>query len=182
MSTTNGRGREETEEERADRQWSELLQELRVAQTGVQILFGFLLAVVFQPRFAELSEVDRDIYVVTVVLGSATVAALIGPVTYHRLLTGRRLKPETVIWASRMTVVGLVLLFLTMCSTLLLIMRVALHNTFALWLVGGIALWFLACWFVFPVWALARGRSGPRTDEEPAQGPSAGTKDAGAKH
>ncbi|MEU2822482.1 MULTISPECIES: DUF6328 family protein [Streptomyces] len=164
MSTTNGRGREETQEERADRQWTELLQELRVAQTGVQILFGFLLAVVFQPRFAELSEVDRDIYVTTVVLGSATVAALIGPVTYHRLLTGRRLKPQTVIWASRMTMVGLVLLFFTMCSTLLLIMRVALHNTFALWLVGGIALWFLACWIVFPVWALARNRSGPRED------------------
>ncbi|MEE4425623.1 DUF6328 family protein, partial [Streptomyces bugieae] len=120
MSTTDGRGREETEEERADRQWTELLQELRVAQTGVQILFGFLLAVVFQPRFAELSEVDRDIYVTTVVLGSATVAALIGPVTYHRLLTGRRMKPQTVIWASRMTMVGLVLLLLTMCSTLLL--------------------------------------------------------------
>ncbi|MFF8438070.1 DUF6328 family protein [Streptomyces bacillaris] len=170
MSTTNGRGREETQEERADRQWTELLQELRVAQTGVQILFGFLLAVVFQPRFAELSEVDRDIYVTTVVLGSATVAALIGPVTYHRLLTGRRLKPQTVIWASRMTMVGLVLLFFTMCSTLLLIMRVALHNTFALWLVGGIALWFLACWFVFPVWALARNRSGPR-EEPPREDP-----------
>lgn len=164
MSTTDGRGREETEEERADRQWSDLLQELRVAQTGVQILFGFLLAVVFQPRFTELSEVDRDIYVTTVVLGSSTVAALIGPVTYHRLLTGRLMKPQTVIWASRMTLVGLVLLFLTMCSTLLLIMRVALHSPFALWLVGGIALWFLACWFVFPVWALARNRSGPRDD------------------
>ncbi|MER6772997.1 DUF6328 family protein [Streptomyces bacillaris] len=172
MSTTNGRGREETQEERADRQWTELLQELRVAQTGVQILFGFLLAVVFQPRFAELSEVDRDIYVTTVVLGSATVAALIGPVTYHRLLTGRRLKPQTVIWASRMTMVGLVLLFFTMCSTLLLIMRVALHNTFALWLVGGIALWFLACWFVFPVWALARNRSGPREDPPREDPPS----------
>ncbi|MFC9176599.1 MULTISPECIES: DUF6328 family protein [Streptomyces] len=167
MSTTNGRGREETEEERADRQWTELLQELRVAQTGVQILFGFLLAVVFQPRFAALPEVDRDIYIVTVVLGSATVAALIGPVTYHRLLTGRRMKAETVIWASRMTIAGLVLLFLTMCSTLLLILRVALHDTFALWLVGGIALWFLACWFIFPLWALARGRSGPRADDPP---------------
>ncbi|MGW3830298.1 DUF6328 family protein [Streptomyces microflavus] len=173
MADVDGRGREETEDERADRQWTELLQELRVAQTGVQILFGFLLAVVFQPRFAELSDVDRDIYIVTVVLGSATVAALIGPVTYHRLLTGRRMKPETVIWASRMTVVGLVLLFFTMCSTLLLIMRVALHNTFALWLVGGIALWFLACWFVFPLWALARGRSGPRTDEPRESGSSA---------
>ncbi|MEW2069669.1 DUF6328 family protein [Streptomyces sp. NPDC007346] len=177
MSTSKGRGREETQEERADRRWSDLLQELRVAQTGVQILFGFLLAVVFQPRFAELSDADRNIYVVTVVLGATTAAALIGPVSYHRLLTGRRLKPQTVDWASRMTVIGLVLLFCTMCSTLLLILRVALQNTFALWLVGGMALWFLVCWFVFPLWALARGRSGPRMDEAPAEDPPAGPKD-----
>ncbi|MCX5112866.1 DUF6328 family protein [Streptomyces sp. NBC_00378] len=149
-------GRDETPEERADRRWTDLLQELRVAQTGVQILFGFLLAVVFQPRFGELSDTDRTIYVVTVMLGSATAAALIGPVSYHRLLTGRRLKPQTVAWASRMTVLGLVLLFCTMCSTLLLILRVALHNSVALWLVGAMALWFLICWFVFPAWALAR--------------------------
>ncbi len=92
---THGRGREETQEERADRQWTELLQELRVAQTGVQILFGFLLAVVFQSRFEDLAPVDRDIYVVTVMLGAATAATLIGPVSYHRLLTGRRMKPQT---------------------------------------------------------------------------------------
>ncbi|WP_228995311.1 DUF6328 family protein [Streptomyces sp. DH8] len=164
MSETRGRGRDETQEERADRQWSELLQELRVAQTGVQILFGFLLAVVFQSRFEELGDVDRDIYVVTVMLGSATAAALIGPVSYHRLLTGRRMKPQTVMWASRMTVLGLGLLFCTMCSTLLLILRVALHNQLALWLVGAMALWFLACWFLFPLWAIAKGRSGPRED------------------
>ncbi|MEI5031997.1 DUF6328 family protein [Streptomyces sp. S1A(2023)] len=163
---TSSRGRQETQEERADRQWSELLQELRVAQTGVQILFGFLLAVVFQSRFTELGDTDRNIYVVTVMLGSATAAALIGPVSYHRLLTGRRMKPETVIWASRMTVLGLVLLFCTMCSVLLLILRVALHNQLALWLVGAMALWFVACWFVFPVWALARGRSGRRDPED----------------
>ncbi|WP_406378862.1 DUF6328 family protein [Streptomyces sp. NBC_01618] len=149
-------GRDETPEERADRRWGELLQELRVAQTGVQILFGFLLAVVFQPRFAELSDADRTIYVVTVMLGSATAAALIGPVSYHRLVTGRRLKPQTVTWASRLTVLGLVLLLCTMCSSLLLILRVALHNSLALWLVGGMALWFLICWFVFPARALAR--------------------------
>lgn len=131
-----------------------------MAQTGVQILFGFLLAVVFQPRFAEISDTDRTIYVVTVLLGSATAAALIGPVSYHRLLTGRRLKPQTVTWASRMTVLGLGLLFCTMCSTLLLILRVALHNAVALWLVGGMALWFLICWLVFPAWALTRSSSG----------------------
>ncbi|MDF6022844.1 DUF6328 family protein [Streptomyces sp. JH34] len=161
-------GRRETDEERADRQWGELLQELRVAQTGVQILFGFLLAVVFQPRFADLSTADRNIYVVTVMLGSATAAALIGPVSYHRLLTGRRMKPQTVTWAARLTKLGLGLLFCTMCSTLLLILRVALHNVTALWLVGGMALWFLVCWFVFPLWAIARG--GRR---EPADGAEA---------
>ncbi|WP_322986559.1 DUF6328 family protein [Streptomyces sp. S584] len=159
---TNPRsGRQETEEERADRQWGDLLQELRVAQTGVQILFGFLLAVVFQPRFSDLSTVDRNIYVVTVMLGSATAAALIGPVSYHRLLTGRRMKPQTVIWASRLTRLGLGLPFGTMCSALLLILRVALHNLVALWLVGGMALWFLACWFVFPLWAIARDNRRP---------------------
>ncbi|MFF9687829.1 DUF6328 family protein [Streptomyces sp. NPDC014623] len=158
-------GRRETEAERADRQWGELLQELRVAQTGVQILFGFLLAVVFQPRFSDLSTVDRNIYVTTVMLGSATAAALIGPVSYHRLLTGRRMKPQTVIWASRLMKLGLGLLFGTMCCTLLLILRVALHNVVALWLVGGMALWFLACWLVFPLWAIARD-NGRQPDEE----------------
>ncbi|WP_309053979.1 DUF6328 family protein, partial [Streptomyces sp.] len=70
-SSTSDDGRNETPMERADRQWSELLQELRVAQTGVQILFGFLLAVVFQPRFSDLGSVDRTIYVVTVFCGAA---------------------------------------------------------------------------------------------------------------
>ncbi|WP_335933220.1 DUF6328 family protein [Streptomyces sp. PTD5-9] len=156
-------GRHETPDERADRQWTDLLQELRVAQTGVQILFGLLLAVVFQPRFATLSDTDRTIYVVTVMLGSATAAALIGPVSYHRLLTGRRLKPQTVALAARLTLLGLVLLFCTMCSALLLVLRVALHDALALWLVGGMALWFLVCWFLFPVWLIAR--SAPGRDE-----------------
>ncbi|MFC8270617.1 DUF6328 family protein [Streptomyces cinereoruber] len=82
-------GRDETEDERADRRWGELLQELRVAQTGMQILFGFLLAVVFQPRFTELNDVDHAIFVVTVGFGAATVGALIGPVALHRLVSGK---------------------------------------------------------------------------------------------
>lgn len=149
-------GRDETPEERADRRWNELLQELRVAQTGVQILFGFLLAVAFQPRFAELSTTDRNIYLVTVMLGAATTGALIGPVSFHRLLTGRKLKPETVRWASHLTVVGLVLLLCTMASTLLLILRLVLDDTLALWLVAGMMAWFLACWLALPLWARAR--------------------------
>ncbi|MEU6854672.1 DUF6328 family protein [Actinacidiphila alni] len=154
-----GNGRDETPEERADRRWGDLLQELRVAQTGVQILFGFLLTVVFQNRFTDLSDTDRHIYVVTVVLGAATTGALIGPVSMHRLLTGRRLKPETVIWASRLTVLGLVLLLCTMASSLLLVLRVAVVDGAAAWLVAGMVVWFALCWFVLPMWA--RHRSGP---------------------
>ncbi|MEU0523570.1 DUF6328 family protein [Streptomyces niveus] len=150
---TGPRGRDESPEERADRRWAELLQEVRVAQTGVQILFGFLLTVVFQPRFGDLSDTDTNIYLATVVLGAVATGALIAPVSFHRMVTGRRLKPEMVEWASRLTVVGLVFLLCTMASALLLILRVALHNATALWIVAGLVVWFVLCWFVLPAWA-----------------------------
>lgn len=153
-------GRDESAEERADRRWTELLQELRVAQTGVQILFGFLLTVVFQTRFPGLSSTDRTLYAVTVVLGAATTGVLIAPVSLHRLLTGRRLKPETVAWASRATVLGLVLLLCTMASAMLLVLRVALPNGTATWLVLVMVSWFVLCWFALPAWA-ARFSSRP---------------------
>ncbi|MFI6284770.1 DUF6328 family protein [Streptomyces sp. NPDC051018] len=159
MSDNGGdfrRGRRETEEERADRRWNDLLQELRVVQTGVQILFGFLLSVVFQPRFTTLSETDQDIYLATVLLGAATTGALIAPVSFHRLLTGHRLKPQTVDWASRLTMVGMFLLLCTMASVLLLILRLVLPDTLALWLVIGMAAWFVLCWLVLPLWMRAR--------------------------
>jgi hypothetical protein len=152
-------GRHETPEERADRRWGDLLQELRVAQTGVQILFGFLLTVVFQQRFPQLSDTDRHIYVVTVVLGAATTGALVGPVAMHRLLTGRRLKDETVVLASRLTVLGLLLLLCTMASSMLLVLRLATHDEGAGWLVGAMVVWFVLCWIVLPLWT--RHRSGP---------------------
>ncbi len=154
------RGRPETEEQRADRRWNELLQEVRVTQTGVQILFGFLLTVVFTSRFATLEQTDKTIYVVTVLLGAATTGALIGPVTLHRLVTGRRIKPQTVILASRLTVVGVVLLLETVTSALLLILRVAMHNSAVPWIVGGLVGWFVLCWFALPVRARHRYAAG----------------------
>ncbi|MBH1932988.1 hypothetical protein I5Q34_01560 [Streptomyces sp. AV19] len=153
-------GRHESPEERADRRWNELIQEVRVAQMGVQILFGFLLTVVFAPRFTTITETDRMIYVVTVVLGAATTGALIGPVTFHRIVTGRRIKPETVVWVSRLTLVGIVLLLATVTSALLLILRVALRGTAVPWVVAGLFLWFLLCWFALPLWVLRRYRRG----------------------
>ncbi|MFJ3222473.1 DUF6328 family protein [Streptomyces sp. NPDC086783] len=148
-----GSGRDETEEERADRKWGELIQEIRVAQTGVQILFGFLLTVVFTPRYAQLRDTDQTIYIVTVVLGAAATGALIGPVSMHRLVSGSRVKPQMVQWASRLTFAGLILLLATMTSSLLLILRVATHDSYVPWLVAGVVGWYLFCWFVLPVWA-----------------------------
>ncbi|MGW1716985.1 MULTISPECIES: DUF6328 family protein [Streptomyces] len=162
MSDTDGeggtldRGREETEEERADRRWGELIQEVRVAQTGVQILFGFLLTVVFTPRYEQLGDTEHTIYIVTVVLGAAATGALIGPVALHRIVSGRQVKPEAVQWASRLTLAGLVLLFATMISALLLVLRVATHNDFVPWLVAGVVVWYLACWVAVPMWTRHR--------------------------
>ncbi|NJP46000.1 DUF6328 family protein [Actinacidiphila epipremni] len=155
-----GHGRDETPEERADRRWADLLQELRVAQTGVQILFGFLLTVVFQQRFPQLSDTDRHLYAVTVVLGAATTGALVSPAAMHRLLTGRRLKPETVVWASRLTVLGLFLLLCTMTCALLLVLRLVLPSSTAAWLAVGLVVWFAVCWLAVPLWTARRARNG----------------------
>lgn len=144
-------GRDETEEERADRKWNELIQEVRVAQTGVQILFGFLLTVVFTPTYADLADADKTIYIVTVVLGASATGALIGPVSLHRLVSGRRVKPHAVDWAARLTFVGLVLLLATMTAALLLVLRVATHDDYVPWLVAGVVFWYLLCWFVVPM-------------------------------
>ncbi|MGW0916114.1 DUF6328 family protein [Streptomyces sp. NPDC002784] len=149
-------GRNETEDERADRMWTELIQEIRVAQMGVQILFGFLLTVVFTPAYADLGDTEQTIYIVTVVLGATATGALIGPVSLHRLVSGRRIKSRAVQWASRLTFVGLVLLLATTTSSLLLILRVATHDGFVPWLVTGVVLWYLLCWFVLPWWVRRR--------------------------
>ncbi|MEU1271168.1 DUF6328 family protein [Streptomyces sp. NPDC005799] len=149
-------GRHETDEERADRKWSDLIQEVRVAQTGVQILFGFLLTVVFQQKYASLEDTDKTIYIVTVVLGAAATGALIGPVSLHRLVSGQRVKAEAVEWASRMTFVGLLLLLATMTSSLLLILRVATHNEAVPWIVTAVVAWYALCWFVVPMWTRRR--------------------------
>jgi uncharacterized protein DUF6328 len=141
-------GRKETREQRADRRWAELLQEVRVAQTGVQILLAFLLTVAFTPRFRELGDLDRNIYVVTVLLGAGATGALIAPVTFHRIVTGRHLKPETVEWASRFTMAGLVLLLCTVVSAMLLILRLVVSDQLAFWLAFAALVWFAACWFV----------------------------------
>ncbi|MFJ7772815.1 DUF6328 family protein [Streptomyces sp. NPDC097107] len=139
--------------------WTDLIQEVRVAQMGVQILFAFLLTVVFTPKYDDLSDTNQTIYLVTVVLGAVTTGALIGPVALHRIVSGRRVKPQAVRLASRLTLFGLVLLLATMTSSLLLILRVATDDGFVPYLVTGVVIWYLVCWFGIPLWTRHRHTS-----------------------
>ncbi|MEV0528807.1 DUF6328 family protein [Streptomyces sp. NPDC050439] len=148
---TSGGEPPENARQRVNRRWNEILQETRVAQTGVQILFGFLLSVAFTPLFRELGTFDRVIYVVTVVLGASATGSLIAPVSIHRFLSGQRMKDEVVEAAGRLMICGMVLLALTIGCTLLLILRLVVPGVLAEVLVGAVMLWFGFCWYVLPM-------------------------------
>ncbi|MEU1082579.1 DUF6328 family protein [Streptomyces sp. NPDC005908] len=156
----------ESARERVNRRWNEILQETRVTQTGVQILFGFLLSVAFTPLFRELETLDRVIYVMTVVFGAAATGSLIAPVSIHRFLSGQRMKDEMVQAAGRLMVCGMVLLALTIGCTLLLILRFVVPGVLAEVLVGGVMLWFGLCWYVLPL--RLRRRAARRAQREEA--------------
>ncbi|HYX62394.1 MAG TPA: DUF6328 family protein [Streptosporangiaceae bacterium] len=147
----NAEARGETPMQRADRAYGEILQEVRVAQTGVQILFAFLLALAFQARFADITGFQRGVYVVTLILCAAATALLIAPAAFHRVVYRRRLKQHLVRVANRLALAGLVLLLLSMVSAVLLIMDVVLGLAPAVALAVGVLAWFTMWWFVLPL-------------------------------
>src|SRR5271156_4941221 len=106
--------RSETETQRLDRNWNSLLQELRVVQTGVQLLTGFLLTLPFQQRFDVLSPSMRDVYLTTVCLAVSATVLLITPVSIHRMLFRRHRLEVLVLAAHRCARAGLVLLGLAL--------------------------------------------------------------------
>ncbi|MEW9871549.1 DUF6328 family protein [Arthrobacter sp. HS15c] len=104
---TGSTGRNETREEQLDRNWAELLQELRVLQTGVQILAGFLLTLPFQERFGRLDDFQVTLYLVNVVIATLTTAFILLPVSVHRRLFRQRLKETLVSSADTITKIAL---------------------------------------------------------------------------
>ena len=141
---------DETEAERADRNFTDLLQELRVAQTGVQILFAFLLTIPMQARFEKLSEYQRDVFVVALLCTALSTAFIIAPVAYHRVLFRRRLKDHIVKAASRYFAAGLVFLGLAVVASLHLVLDLVLNVQVA-WVVAGVlAVLLLLLWYVLP--------------------------------
>ena len=145
-------GRDETEEERLDRNLGELLQELRVALPGVQVLFAFLLAVPFQQHFSSISEFDKKAYFVTLLLTALSAALLIAPSAYHRLTFRYQQKHRLVFVSNRLSIAGLGTLALAMTCAILLITNV-LFGTVATTIVTTVLVlaMFAVLWAVLPL-------------------------------
>ncbi|WP_246257074.1 DUF6328 family protein [Amycolatopsis anabasis] len=156
----NYTARGESPSQRLDRNYGEILQELRVAQTGVQLLLASLLMVAFTPAFTSFTSFQRHVYVIGLILGAAAKALLIAPAAFHRMVFRRRLKSELVRSANVFTLCGLALLMLALTAALLLILSVVLGPRQAAWIAGGTLLWFSLLWYVFPLWS--RKRHGSR--------------------
>ena len=112
-------GREESEAERLDRNLGELLQELRVALPGVQVLFAFLLAVPFQQNFTTISEFEKKVYFATLLLTALSAALLIAPSAYHRLTFRYQQKHRLVFISNRLAIAGLGTLALAMTCAIM---------------------------------------------------------------
>jgi hypothetical protein len=132
-------GRHETREEQLDRNWTELLQELRVLQTGVQILAGFLLTLPFQQRFEKLDGFQVTLYLVNVVIAALTTAFILLPVSVHRRLFRQRLKETLVSSADTITKLALAGVGMLSVGTAALVFDVTAGRTAGL-TAGGILL------------------------------------------
>jgi len=144
-------GRNETPTERLDRHWNELLQELRVSQTGVQVLSGFLLTLPFQNRFAGLDGYERTLYLVTVLLACAATLTLIAPVAVHRALFHRHEKDRLVAASHRLARTGLAALGATVCGVIALVFTVVLGRWQGVALGLALLVLLVLLWGVIPL-------------------------------
>jgi hypothetical protein len=162
-----GEGRNETELERCDRNLVELLQEVRVVQTGVQVLFAFLLMAPLTPVFQDLGSLQQAEYFVTLLFAAAGAVLLIAPTAYHRLLFRRGDKEYLVRVANRLTIVGLAAVGLSMVGALVFVSDI-LFDRWAVVLVGTLAL--TTCSILWAFLPLLRRRALEKPD--PSGGPA----------
>jgi O-antigen/teichoic acid export membrane protein len=145
------RDRDETEAQRLDRNWSSLLQELRVAQTGVQLLTGFLLTLPFQQRFSQLDSVMRIVFLVTFGCSVGATVLLVAPASMHRLLFRRHRLNTLVSAAHTYAMAGLLLLGVALGGVAVVIFDAVLGATEA-WIAGGVTLLAVAAfWYAMPL-------------------------------
>ncbi|GAA1959142.1 DUF6328 family protein [Microbacterium deminutum] len=149
-------GRDESPAERADRNWSEVLQELRVMQTGTQILTGFLLALAFQPAFADLSDGERTFYLVLVVLSALSSIVALAPVALHRLLFRRHAKTAVVAYGHAALITALLTVSLLLVGVVAFVFDVVVGLAAAWVAFCVLALVILGLWIIAPLVIRAR--------------------------
>ena len=146
-----GAGHDETRKERVDRELMELLNELRVALPGVQVLFAFLLTIPFSARFVEeTGPFDRFVYVFTVVTTALAMALLIAPATHHRQMFRQGRKPELVLTSSRMAGLGLAVMLVSVMGAVYLVLDVVAGLGWAGVIVAFLTAVYLFLWYVVP--------------------------------
>ena len=150
----------ESEKQRWDRNFADLLQELRVTQTGVQILFAFLLILPFSSGFPQVTAFQKAVYTVALISAAFATALIISPVAFHRALFRQRRKPELVRYAHKMATSGLGFMLISMTSSVLLILDYMLGRQWVIPLTAVVGGWFLVFWVVLPF--LRRGWGGNR--------------------
>ena len=152
-------GRQETPNERADRNWNELLQELRVMQTGVQILTGFLLTLPFQSRFADLDQYQVNVYLALVIAAVIATALIVAPVSVHRVLFRKQMKGNIVTLTDRITRIALAVLALVITGVAVLVFDVVVGRTAGI--VAGSAAFVLMAllWLLLPETLRRRGHA-----------------------
>jgi hypothetical protein len=168
QSEERNSGRDETEEERLDRNLSELLQELRVALPGVQVLFAFLLAVPFQQNFTTITGFQKGAYFGTLVCTAISAVMLISPTAYHRLTFRYQQKRRLVYYSNQFSIIGLVFLALAMIGAIMLITDVLFGGTATLLMTLATVLVFGFFWFGLPL----RRRLSLSAGQEPLDKPA----------
>jgi hypothetical protein len=144
-------GRDESESERLDRNLSELLQELRVALPGVQVLFAFLLAVPFQQNFTKINSFEKNVYFFTLLCTALSAILFIAPSSYHRVTFRLQQKRELIRLANRFTIAGLTFLALAMTGAIVLITDVLFGGLVTVIVGTGTVTAFVALWYVLPL-------------------------------
>jgi hypothetical protein len=146
--------------ERLDRQWNELLQELRLAQTGTQILFAFLLSIAFQNRFQDADGFTHNVYAVTLIASALAVGLFLARVSFHRIVYRHKLRDRMLPIASRMASAALLFLVLALTGGVLLALDVVLARLVAILLTAVVLLWFAIFWYAVPAWVRRASANG----------------------
>jgi cation transport ATPase len=139
--------RSDEEQQRLNRQMTELLNELRVAMPGVQVLFAFLLAVPFQQRFQTVNAFQRDVYLFTLLAAATATAFLVAPSAYHRIAFQEHEKERIIQMGTRQFVCGIVALAVAMTGAVLLVTDVLFQARTTIVVVVGVAALFAWLWF-----------------------------------